>query len=69
VFAVYHETSLTYNDSDELERMVPSRAKAAKYIDLKFSSAFERGLNRQDTPIPDWTDNGIYRVDVAALAS
>lgn len=57
-FAVYHETSFTHNDSDELKRTPRSD-----------SSAFEQDILRQDTLIPDWTDNGIYRVDVASLAS
>jgi hypothetical protein len=56
-FALYHESSLTHNDSDELNRSAPN------------SSAFEKAIHRQEMLIPDWTDNGIYRVDVAALAS
>ena len=26
-------------------------------------------MNREDVLLQDWTDNGIYRVDIAALAA
>lgn len=65
-FVIYHESSLTYNDSDESDRM---SIKFSKHSGSNLTSAFEQDMNRQDLLVPNWTGTGIYRVDVAALAS
>ena len=65
-FAVYHETSFTHNDSDDLER---TASRSTKPGNSNSTSAFEQDMTRQDVLIPDWTDNGIYRIDVASLAA
>src|SRR5260221_8689655 len=62
-FTIYHESSLAYNDSDEFKQT----STKPSHSDL--SSAFEQDIQRQDMFIPDWTDNGIYRIDVASLPS
>lgn len=61
-FVVYYETSIAHNDCDDSERTIPRSTNNPRF-------SFEQDLNRQNILVPDWTDNGIYRVDVASLAS
>jgi len=70
-FALYHEISTTYNDANETKRPVGGTNDKA---DVDFVSpppprAFQDALRRQNVVAPDWTDYGVYRIDVASLDS
>ena len=70
-FAVYHEISTTYNDANETTRQAGgTNDKAdAESVSLSPPRTFQDALKKRNVVAPDWTDYGIYRVDVASLDS
>ena len=62
IFAL-HEMSVINNDTDRTPQTL------FKFTENIPHHTFEGALRQQDILAPDWTDNGIYRIDIASLAA
>lgn len=62
IFAL-HEMSVINNDVDRTPKT------QLKSTEKRTPHAFDDALSQQNIIVPDWTDNGIRRVDIATLAA